>query len=170
MEFQKKNRMMIWAITVLLIMNIATLALLWFSQFKKPKPLPPPGTQESLMEGVRFLEKELNLSEIQIQQFIDSRNRHATKSEEIHDKIYQLKKQILDEVFKPAPDSVKIQKLSNKIGQQQAELERILFKHFSELNSYCRPEQQEKLKLFFYDVASMTRPPKPHAPRLNQRD
>lgn len=168
MEFQKKNNMMIWAITVLLIMNITTLALLWFSQFKKPKPFPPPGTQDSLIEGVRFLEKELNLTEMQIKQFIDSRNRHATKSKEIQDKIHQLKRQILDELFKSAPDSVKIQKLSNEIGQQQIEFERYLFEHFLELKSYCRPEQQEKLKLFFYDVESMTRPPKLHDPRLHQ--
>lgn len=164
MEFQKKNRIMIWTITVLLIMNIATLALLWFSQFKKPKPFPPPGTQESLMEGVKFLEKELNLSEIQIQQFIESRNKHANQSKEIHDKIYRLKKEILDEVFKPVPDSLKIQRLRNEIGQQQSEFERYLFKHFLELKSYCRPEQQEKLKLFLNDIATMTRPPKPHNP------
>lgn len=168
MDFQKKNRLMIWTIAILLIMNIATLALLWFSQFKRPKPFPPPGTQESSIEGVRFLEKELNLTEKQIQQFIDSRNRHATKSKEIHEKIYQLTKQILDEVFIPNPDSVKIQKLNNKIGKQQTEFERYLFKHILELKSYCNPEQQEKLKLFFYDVASMARPLKPHDPRLNQ--
>jgi len=168
MEFQKKNRMMIWAITVLLIMNIATLALLWFSQFKKPKPLPPPGTQESLIEGVKFLEKELNLSEKQIQLFIESRNKHAYQSKEIQDKIHQLKMQILDEVFKSAPDSVKIRKLSNEIGKQQIEFERGLSEHFLELKSYCNPEQQEKLKLFLYDVVSMTRPPKPQAPHPNQ--
>lgn len=170
MEFQKKNRIMIWTITVLLIMNIATLALLWFSQFKKPKPFPPLGNQESLMEGVKFLERELNLSEIQIQQFIESRNKHAEKWREIQDKIHLLKTEILDEVFKPYPDSVKIRMLSNEIGQQQAEFEYDLFHHFSELNYYCRPEQQEKLKLFLNDIATMTRPPKPHTIYLKQQD
>jgi len=168
MKLQKKNHRMIWAITVLLIMNITTLALLWFSQFKRPEPFPPPGSRESLIKGVSFLKKELNLSEKQIQQFIESRNKHANQSKENQHKIHQLKRQILDEVFKPVPDSVKIQRLSNEIGQQQIEFEHYLFKHFLELKSYCNQEQQEKLKSFFYDVASMARPPKPHTSHLNQ--
>jgi len=162
MDFQKKNRFMLWTIVVLLILNISTLALLWFGLLKRPKPLPPPGTHERLLEGIRFLEKELNLSEKQIQQFIESRNKHAEQAKGIHDKIHHLKKQILDELFKSAPDSVIFQKLSHAIGNHQSELEQLLIEHFLELKSYCRPEQQEKLKGLFFDLALMSRPPKPH--------
>ncbi|MCD4692409.1 MAG: periplasmic heavy metal sensor [Calditrichales bacterium] len=170
MENPKKNRIMQWTIIVLLIMNIITIALLWFSQFKKPKPFPPAGTQESLIEGARFLKMELNLSEIQIQQFIDSRNRHAEISKKTHNKIHQFKKQILDESFKSVPDSIKIQALSNEIGKQQAEFERNLAMHFFELKSYCDPEQREKLKALFQDMAAKTRPRKPSASPAEHED
>jgi len=163
-ESQKKNHIMAWTIVVLLIMNLTTITLLWFGQFKKPVPFPMPGTKESLNEGARFLKSELNLSENQVQQFIDSRNRHVDESREIQNKIHQLKRQIVGEAFSDAPDMAKIQNLSKEIGLHQAEFERYLFRHFSELKSYCTPEQQEKLLSIFNDMAMMSRPPKPDGP------
>lgn len=163
MESPTKNRRLI---VLLLILNLIAMALLWFGQFRKPAPPPQPGTQESLIEGAQFLKKELNLSKDQIQLFIQSRNRQAESSRAVQSKIHQLKKQILDETFKAAPDSLKVQALSNEIGRHQAEFERDLFRHFTDLKSYCSPEQQAKLISILYDMALKSRPPKPGVPRL----
>ena len=145
-------------------MNITTIALLWFAQFKRPELPRQPSAQESLIKGVKFLKTQLNLSENQIQLFIESRNKHTEKARQIQDKIFQFKIKILDEVFESSPDSIKIQNLSNEIGIQQTEFEHYLSRHFLELKSYCSPEQQVNLKLTFMDMAAMARFLKPDNP------
>ena len=164
MDFLTKNRFTIWTIVILVVLNLTTLTLVWLDHFKPHPPFPPPGTGKDFKQSLHFLKNELNLSETQIQKFIESRNRHVIQSKEILDKVYRLKKEILDEMFFTNPDSLEIQKLTEKIGLEQAEFERILFKHFLELKSFCKPGQQEKLKFFLHDVFEITRPPEPQIP------
>lgn len=158
MDFQDKNKVLVWTIITLLIVNILTLSLLWVSRVSEPERLPIPGSKESLQEGAKFLEKELNLTKDQIQKFIIARNKHVEESKDYHNKIYNLKKTILEEVFKDNPDSLKIHNMSNEIGVLQSKLELVLAKHFNDLSTYCNHAQKEKLFLILNDMALIAEP------------
>ena len=53
---------------------------------------------------------------------------------------------MMDEIFNDEPDTIKAMQIADLIGKKQTELERITFKHFSDLKELCGKEQLDKLR------------------------
>ena len=163
MNFFTKIRVTSWIIGLLVLLNVLTLGVLWFQQFRRPPGMfPPPGKQAE--NSQRFLQRDLNLTEQQAQQFETLRNQYFLKSRTIMQEIHQLRKGITDELFSASPDAQKANKFAEEIGAKQAELERLLFNHFLELKAVCQPEQQKKFQALMRDLLEMMKPPEPPRP------
>lgn len=160
MDFFTKKKLTTWAIVILVILNLSTLATLWFLELKRPPLLPSP--RSGIGDVQPFLRRKLGLSEEQERQFRELRQRHFDRTNAMMDEIHQLKKEVMAELFVPQPDVEKVRRLSDEIGARQAELERLLFFHFQDLKAVCKPKQREKFRALMNDLLEMTRPPGPH--------
>lgn len=168
MDIFIKKRFIVWIIIILVILNLSTLAVIWFFHIKgprRPPPMPPIGPEQ----GMLLLDKELNLSETQVQKFKESRDRYFVESKPILDEIHRLKMEIMDEVFAPSPDPSKVKRIAKEIGEKQAKFEELLFDHFLSLREACNPEQEVKLKDLFRDLFEFTKPPLPLIPLRKSR-
>jgi Spy/CpxP family protein refolding chaperone len=152
-------------IIILVIVNLGCLSFIWFREADRPSlpPLPPnPPDRENV---TRFLDKELDLNEVQEQKFDELRKEHFKTTENFEEKIAGFKKDILSESFKNNPDSQKIEALADSIGSVQKRYELFLSEHFQKLSSICKPEQREKLKdIFLSSFGLKGKPPLPPPP------
>ena len=175
MDYFTNKRFVIWSIIILVILNLLTISAFWFTKIFRIFPIQRIAIHEindaNHKQGDKFLEKELNLSEEQNKKFEESRDKHHKLTKALHEEIYVLKEQLINELFSTKIDSSKIKKLSEEIGMKQTELEMQNNVHVLELKSICKPEQQEKLSLLFNEMLNRSRldvhkpPPPPSPPR-----
>jgi len=164
MNFFTKIRVTSWIIGLLVLLNMLTLGTLWFQQFRRPpnKPLPQDNRSETILW---FLQRELDLTEQQAQQFQTLRQQYLLTSRTIMSEIHQLREELTDELFAASPDAQKADKLAEEIGAKHAALELLLFRHFLELKAVCQPAQQTKFQSLIRDLLEMMKPPdQPRSP------
>ena len=170
MDYFTNKRFVIWTIIILVILNLFTLSAFWFTRIFNILPIQPIAMHEfhdiNRNQGDKFMEKELNLSEEQKKKFEESREKHHNQSKALHEEIYVLKEQLIDELFSTEVDSSKIKTLSEEIGMKQTELEMQNNTHILELKSICNPDQQEKLSMLFNEMLKRSRPDE-HLPPLS---
>jgi Spy/CpxP family protein refolding chaperone len=156
MDLFTKNRFTGWVIVILVCLNVATLATLWWVLYHQPIPQRPP---EQRPEDVqRFLEKELSLTPEQAERFRESRRRHAERSQAVRDQVLELRKDMIMAILADTPDTALAGQLADRIGALQMETDRLLVSHFMELQSICRPEQRERLRYLMHDLLEMMKP------------
>ena len=162
MDYFTNKRFVIWTIVILVILNLFTISAFWFTRIFNILPILPYAMHEihdmNHEQGDKFLLIELNLSEEQKKIFEESRMRHFQLSKNLHEEIFGLKEQLINELFTKEIDSIKIKKFSEEIGLKQSELEMQNNAHILELKSICKPEQQEKLSLLFNEMLKRFRP------------
>jgi Spy/CpxP family protein refolding chaperone len=154
MNFFTKIRATSWIIGLLVILNLLTLSTIWFQQFRRPPQTPP--SQENRSETVQlFLQRELNLTDQQAQQFTTLRTQYLATSRVLMQDVMALRKTLTEEMFATSPDTPKADQIAEQIGVKHAEVERLLFSHLLELKAVCEPEQQAKFQRLMQEILDM---------------
>jgi len=145
MDLFTTKRFSSWIIVLLIILNIVTLSIIWFNQTAKPGSIPrrPPRQNQ---KSVALLQKELGLSNEQIERYETLRRNHHQRTQTLVREIPRLKKEMMDEIFKSNPDTLKVREYSRLIGEKQTEIERITFHHLLDLKELCGEGQAAKLQ------------------------
>lgn len=143
MDWILQNKLIKWLIGVLLIVNILTITIIWIliTHDKQP-PLferggKPPG-------GKELMQRELNLTDLQTQQFENARKENFEKSQILFKQLDSAKKQYFEELLKEKSDTALVNSILLKMNSIQMELEKLRFGHFKYLLSLCNSEQREK--------------------------
>lgn len=147
---------MTWTIAILVLLNVFTLAGIWFFRFSSK----PPFKDFPRRERSEFLlKKKLNLTDEQLQKFRDLRENHFEETKEIGNEIHNLKRELSEEVFKETYNQEEVEKIIERIGQFEMQMEKEKFKHFLELKSICTPEQQQKFREIFKEIMPQRKEP-----------
>lgn len=157
MDIFSQKKFMIWTITLLVLLNILSMAALWYQRSVQP-PQPPRQADQRQESVTQFLNRELQLSEDQKKEFEQLRRQHLEASAKLNQEMRDAKKELFDRVSAPALDKAAIEKLTIEIGDKQAQLDLLLFNHFIALRNKCTPEQQEKFKIILHDILDLMRP------------
>jgi len=158
MDIFTRKHMAAWLIGALVVMNLITLTVLWYAVIRKPQPAPPPRDEKPAENVNRFLERELNLTPEQAEQFREMRRRHAAEQQALQEEIRGLKKAEMDELLTAQPDPAKSESLAAAIGAKETEKERRLFAHLQGLMALCRPDQQERFRAIMGELIRMMGP------------
>lgn len=164
MEPSYKIRKKEWAIALLIILNLLTLAALWLTIFHRSPGAPPPWRGGGTEDPQRFLSRELNLTEAQAKEFDDLRDHFLKTAGPIHEEIGRLKESLIEEMFRPQVDASRIKTLIEEIGVRRADEEKRLLNHFQDLVNACRPEQKPKFQAIMREFMTMIGaldPPRP---------
>lgn len=145
MDWKNQNKFTTWSIIFLVVVNIITISTMWFYLTKEsgPKPLDQLKRPQGSME---LIQKELNLSKEQAENFEKARVASFEKSKNLLDKMNELKEKLSKELVDDNRDSTIVTSLIQEIGSTHAKLERLRFDHFKELLSLCNKEQKDKFK------------------------
>ena len=156
-----------WAIALLIILNLLTLAALWITFLHRPPSGSPPQRREGAPDVRDFLTRELNLNGAQAKEFDDLRDRFMKDAGPVHEKIRSLKESLIEEMFRPATDPARIKALIEEIGGRRAEEEKLLLAHFQSLVEACRPDQKSRFQAIlrqFMTMIGALDPPDPGHP------
>jgi len=161
------------------ILNLALLATIWYPKLNPPEKVTPTepkkqehydkryirGEQDRKERNKRlagFLKKELNFTRDQIDKFMQLRDEHFQKTKQLRRQVDDLRREMMDQLLVDQPDSSQVEKLTGKMGQKTAELEKTVFYHFIELMELCDSEQKSKYKSLLREILNQLKPPDHH--------
>ena len=149
---------------LLILVNLVTLATLWYSYLKRPPLGRPPQDGRPGQEIQSFLARELGLTPDQSKKFDDLRDKFISTPQAIQEEILRLKQAMMAEIFAERPDEAKVEALAAEIGAKEAQKIRLLYAHFRDLAAVCTPEQKRKFQSIMSDLMRMFGPPGPPPP------
>ncbi|MBN1633978.1 MAG: periplasmic heavy metal sensor [Ignavibacteria bacterium] len=172
MDVFKQNKILIWIIIILVVINLGTIAGMWVMHLgRKPHHEilihQSPHLPDRKSPGIgRFemLGTELQFDEEQMSKFNEFRSGHQNEMKNLVEKINEKKKQILSEISVPESDTEKVGILFSEIGQYQTSIEKEIFNHFRKIKMICNDEQKQKLEKILKDISEPKIPPHPVPP------
>lgn len=141
-----KQRILIIAVVVLIIMNIATLSFLWFS---KPNERHHRRMRKE-PDVERYLIHKLDLSKEQAKVFKTARKKHFEKTQSVLRSLHsdrQRLTQMLSDI-----DTTNRDGLLNEISVKRMEVEKLNFIHLQTLRAVCTDEQKQKFDSIIFKV------------------
>lgn len=150
MDFLTSKRFVTITLVVLAIMNITLLGILSWQNFFS-RNFRTVEVREYYTRSVGPSPED-SFSPEQRQKFRNLRREHFQKSLPAIRQIVALKQELIDEAIKTSPDTARIARISDMIGNRQANLDRNLAMHFHELASICTPAQRDSLRAFLGKV------------------
>jgi periplasmic protein CpxP/Spy len=142
-----KNSILTYGIIVLLIINIAVIGLVLVQKcnFHKRMTGCPPNKEISQNRCLsEFLEKDLQFSKEQMQQFKELKNEFHPTAKVYFDSLDMLESDFFAELVKPQTDTAKLYSYAYEFGRLQYALKHKTIEHLIKIKLICKPEQQKK--------------------------
>lgn len=154
----KKETLLTISIIFLLILNLGTLAYLFFD-----KPAPPPPRPD------RLIIEELNFDEEQIEKFEILKKEAHRAFMEFDSKINDVASVYFALIKKDSFETAAKDSLENVMTAIQKEKADYLFSHFQDIKNICRDEQIEKFNKILPRLTHLINPPhrRPKPPHHN---
>ena len=150
MDIFSEKRTLTGIIILLVILNLATLLMLWLGRpHTLAQPKGPAAEQKHLQ---RLLQDDLGFDATQANTYSRLRADHRAQSRQLIQEIRQLKKQMFDDVLQDTPQPALSDSLLQLTQEKQAQLERLTYQHLLDLKKLCTPEQQQALRLLMHDL------------------
>lgn len=160
MDVFTQRRFTVSVIVLLAVLNIGTLALLWLRAIPRPAPPAPAGPpSQQRPPSSSVLKRELGLSDEQFEKYLEVREQNRNTADGIREEIHVLKRQMINELFKPEPDTLKVERTIQAIAEKQGALERATFDYLRSLKELCGEGQQDKLRRLLDEFFRSTNPP-----------
>ncbi len=147
MDIFKQKRYLLFVIVLLVILNLATILMLWLN--RPPQPMlqrEQRRPEQEKMHIQQLLKDQLGFDETQTEQYLKLREEQHEQALLIQNEIQRIKKQMFDEVLKDNPQTTLSDSLLKLSQEKMADLEQLTFRHFLDLKKLCKPGQQDKLK------------------------
>jgi len=155
MNFLQQKRVLLWIIAVLLVFNIsAGITILYHVMGGKSAPA------EDIQ--IDYLQKELNLNSDQARGLGRIRAQFSHLSQPVTDKIIGLRSELVDEMGKNKPDTLRIRELAYKLGELQGNLTYQIATHYIGIREICTPEQALKLNSSYQYLFGLENQPQKH--------
>jgi protein CpxP len=153
-----KNKILVWAVVLLIIVNVAVLTTIWLLHNKQR---PGRGTPAD------YLVKELSLNNDQQNKLHELAKEHHSQSQEIRGRIKDARHQLFKLLQQPdVTDSIKKAAAGN-VAKNLEELDLLTFNHFQKVRIICTPAQQKKFDEIIEDVLEMIASGPPPGPGRN---
>ncbi|MFC2087030.1 Spy/CpxP family protein refolding chaperone [Bacteroidota bacterium] len=151
----KSNKILVYAVIFLAILNITTFVTIGYHIYesKKGDEINEKTEIEGNTKGYsgRYFRDRLGLNPAQMDSFRIINSKFRTNAREITFNLISLRKEMLEEMKKPASDNSILMMYSDSIGSLHAELKKHTAKYYNEISGICTQEQQEELYLIFQE-------------------
>lgn len=166
MDSGARYRFFLWVIVVLVALNLGSLGFLWWGYLYRPQP---PQRDRGKADSEEFFVRELGLNEEQARMVHDLREHHFRKTDSLRFEISSLNRELMEELFDPSSESVRVQALSTALGEKHAEFERDVYEHWQKVKEICGPYQEERLKRMVLEISDRSKRPPPRGLESGRR-
>ena len=156
-----KNKILVWAVVMLLIINITILSAIWIMNHKQDQQKGSPAD---------YLIKELALNTQQQKQLKALARAHHEQSEKIREKIKEARHDLFMQLRQPDVNDNSGKAAADSAAKYLEQLDLLTFDHFKHVRAICEPQQQKKFDEIIEDVLRMiSSGPPPGKNRLNEQ-
>lgn len=148
MKTMSTNRIILWALIFLAIINIT--ALLSFFLLARNTSSTPAKDERNQQGGA--LKTELSLTDAQEEKVKIINGEYKIQSEPIVDSIKSAKSRLLEELSKENTNAQTITSILKDLGMHQNNLQQANVKQFLALKQVCTPEQTQKLSGIYAEL------------------
>lgn len=160
MDVFSKNRLTVWGMAVLVLLNMLLLGTLWWGLIRRiPEHRPQGDGQGRHRAMTQFLQRELDLNAQQREQLQSLFEEHVGQMSLVMRDMHAYRQDMHRALFAEDANSTQLTELSEKIGQKQAEVERLRFQHYKDMASLCNPQQRERLQGLVGEILLRAGPP-----------
>jgi len=158
MMTRAKYRLMVGAVVILAVINLATGLTIVIQRTKSEgdisvtDPGPAAFENESLRYSGRYFRDQLGLSKSQMMKFAEFNSIFRQQARDINYSLNRNRLRMLDEMSATRSDVLRLNILSDSIGLLHADLKKLTYNYYFDLKNICDEKQQEKLKQMFMGV------------------
>lgn len=149
MNIFQKNRMIIWILSGLLIAAFSALGTMVYHHRLAPGLF---AKEKSCDKGCDLLTEELGLTSEQKKNIGEIRMNCRINGMAISDSLRLMRSELLTELSREVPDTMKLRSIAGMIGNLQAQLTNRTIDQYLKISKECTPEQREKLSLLYYEM------------------
>jgi protein CpxP len=157
MSTSLKNKWLVAGIILLLLLNIATIALLWTG---KPKQMPP----RQRGDAAEFIINEVGFDAAQQRQYHSLIDEHQKNSRALRDEIKIAKDKFFDQLSTSDSSDQGTKDASAEVMKRIQQLDMTTFEHFKQVRAICRPDQQKKFDAIIHNAIGLMGPRPPDRP------
>lgn len=148
MEISTKNRLLFWALILLIVLNLSVLVTVYIL----PKGPAPADCEAMRPRAGRALQKELGLSPDQLSQIDIINDDYYNRSEPLVSSIRSIRGEIMDELAGDSPDMTLVGQKSAEISHLQQQVQLANFEQYLALKQICTPEQAQRLSALYREL------------------
>ena len=135
-----KSRLLSIVVIILMIANIATLAMFWIK--RDHEKMPPPQQQNG--GPFAFLIKELAFDSAQVIAYAKLRDEHKSEVESYRNAINNAKDSLFALLKQPAANEDVLRNALSHVGEKEKMFNQFIFLHFKKVRALCNVTQQSK--------------------------
>jgi periplasmic protein CpxP/Spy len=159
MNYFTNQKLLIWSVIILVILNLATLSTFWFFGKRMHHQRQGKHGNEVIQ---KFLSHELNLSKEQEIKFIQSDKIFLSKIAIVFESIHNQKFLLSEKKYNIILDTLAVDSIIKIIAKNYADIEKLTYYHFKEISDFCNEKQREKLKLIQKRLLKFCEPEEGH--------
>ncbi len=158
MKVENKHNLMVWAIIVLVIINLSTLITIAYHQRQSNESEASAAADSKQLEenadnfNGRFFRNQLNFSDEQMEKFRQINPLFRPKVRDVTVELAQKRQQMLQEMSSANCDTIRLNALSDSIGYLHSNLKKLTYRYYLEIKGICNNEQQKNLEHLFNDL------------------
>jgi Spy/CpxP family protein refolding chaperone len=165
MDIFTQKKLLVRIVVLLAVINVFSLGVfLGKDIFRKPPPQQRLNDNQSNdnrskdnNDVLTILERELNLTEKQSEEFKRIRSEFPAKEKVTREMLNKERDSLNAEAFKKNPDEELIKSLARKIADNEYKVELQRYEQAKEMKSVCTPEQQEKFEILIKEIRDYLR-------------
>ena len=158
MKTENRSRWMIWALAILVVMNLTTIITVIYNRNQlsenKPVTVPNPGMTESssMRYSGRYFRDELGLSMEQMKKFSEFNPEFRQTVMAINRDMADKRNEMLKEMAQKNCDTNRLNALSDSIGYLHAALKKSTYMYYLNFKNICNEQQLTKLEQLFGEM------------------
>ena len=158
MKTENKGRWMIWAIIILIVINLTTIVTVVHNRRQLSNKGLTPASERGMSESAsmqysgRYFRDSLNLSMDQMRKFSDFNPGFRQAVMAINIDMADKRHKMLIEMAKNVCDTNRLNNLSDSIGYLHARLKKETYQYYINFKNICNQEQQRKLEQLFGEM------------------
>jgi len=149
MNYFSKYRIVFWIMILMIVINVS--AFTSFFVYYKANKASVADTM-NCNGTCRFLDEQLSLNEDQSDKVIEINKKFREQTEPVVAEIKKTRTALLDELALEKPDTNKLNKFTDKIGELQKVLQKAAIVQFQQMKLICTPEQCMKVSAIYSEV------------------
>ncbi len=158
MNTESRNKLMIWAIVALTVLNLTTIATVFYYRSRNVKETADQKVDSirsetaSMRFSGRYFRDQLDLNAEQMERFREFNPAFRQHVRDINFELGNIRRKMLDEMSSSGCDTGRLNTLSDSVGKLHTDLKKLTYRYYLDFKEICNKEQIEKLDILFGDM------------------